>query len=376
MKTKEFPAEAERIRIGKRCGTIGLICNTVLAAAKLLIGYIAGSMAIMADGFNNFTDAASSVVTLLGFKFSEKPADREHPYGHARYEYLASLTVSMLILVIGFELVNSSVRKILHPAAAELSPAVFAVLTASILVKLFMMILNRRMGKKIASDTLIAVSWDSRNDIAATGAVLIAAAVEALTEFRVDGIAGLLVALFILFSGVRLAKETISPLLGEGADPELYRALTEYIESCPQVLGCHDLMVHDYGPTRKYATIHVEMDRGVDALDGHEMIDRMERECKERFGVHMVIHYDPLSRDDPETERLKKLVLTILKVRDARMEVHDFRVIEKTDVSELVFDVTVPVELQGETDRIQSALEQAMNSLEEKKYTFRITFDL
>lgn len=366
----------QRTRLGKRTGLAGILCNLLLSATKIAAGSLIDSMSVVADGLNNLSDATGSIVTLLGFKFAEKPADREHPYGHARFEYLASLTVSMLILFIGFELLKSSVMKILHPTSVEFSPVVLILLILSILLKLFLMLLNRRVGTKIQSGALLAAAADSRNDAITTAAVIAAAALEHFTSLKLDGIMGALVSLFILYSGISLAKKTISPLLGEGADSELHRLLTEYIGSHAMVIGCHDLMVHDYGPGKRYASIHVEMDKDVDALLSHETIDSMERDCLERFGVHLVIHYDPVSVNDPETERLKQLVTTILKLKDERLELHDFRLLRTDGAARLSFDIVVPEDLRNARESIRTALEQALALLDGGSYTFDITFDL
>jgi len=366
----------ERSRLGKVSGMIGIVCNLLLSGGKIAAGSIAGSMSIVADGLNNLSDATGSVVTLLGFKFAEKPADKEHPYGHARFEYLASLTVSMLILFIGFELLKSSAQKIINPTPVEFSPVALAILIFSVLVKLFLMVFNRQAGKKIQSDVLLATAADSRNDAITTGAVIIAAVVEHFTDLKIDGIMGALVSLFILFSGISLAKKTVSPLLGEGVDSELRELLTEYIKSCDMVIGCHDLMVHDYGPGKRYASIHVEMDKDVDALLSHELIDGMERECMKQFGVHLVIHYDPVSTNDPETNRLKQLVSNVLKIKDDRLEIHDFRMIKANGTVRLSFDMAVPLDLQITEESITSALEQTLNLLDDAHYIFDITFDM
>ena len=235
MKQKDLQDSAKRAALGKLSGLVGIVCNVGLAGSKLAVGKLAGSMSITADGLNNLSDAASSIVTLTGFKLAEKPADKEHPYGHARFEYLASLTVSVMILFIGFELAKSSVEKVLHPVAVEFSLLSMIVLIASILVKAGMMIFNTRMGKRIDSTVLIATAADSRNDVLTTTAVL--------------------------WSGIGLARDTISPLLGEGVKSDFRKELTEEIMTYPMVLGCHDLMVHDYGPGKRYASIHVEFDK-------------------------------------------------------------------------------------------------------------------
>lgn len=268
-----------RARIGKLSGAVGIICNCLLAAGKLIVGHMTSSMSITADGLNNLSDGASSIVTLLGFKLAEKPADRKHPYGHARIEYIAGLTVAVMILFIGLELGKSSVEKLIDPEPIEFSFTAAWVLFASILVKLFMMLFNLKMGRRINSNALLATAADSRNDVMTTSAVLAASIVEHFYDVRIDGVMGIAVSLFILYSGIKLAGETMSPLLGEGANPELQKQITDYINGCPMVLGCHDLMVHDYGPGRRYASIHVEIDKNEDPMACHARIDRMEREC-------------------------------------------------------------------------------------------------
>jgi len=366
----------DRAKIGKLSGGIGILVNGILALGKMIAGGLSGSMAIMADGLNNLSDTASSVVTLLGFKFAEKPADKKHPYGHARYEYLASLTVAMLILVIGFELAQSSFEKILSPSEVNYSGYTIILLAVSVAVKLILMLFYRTMGRKIQSSALLATAADCRNDVITTTAVLVSALIESITELKIDGVVGLLVSLFILYSGISMAREIISPLLGEAADPQLQKQLTEYVASCPMVIGCHDLMVHDYGPGRRYASIHVEMDKGVDPLSCHDIIDDIERACMHIFGVHLVVHYDPVTVDDPETQRLKNLVETILKVMDPRLELHDFRMISKKDGKELMFDVILPDDLQSQKQHIKEILDTALKQLDPGQYTLNITFDL
>lgn len=366
----------ERNKIGKVSGIVGIICNLGLSAGKIIVGKMAMSTSIVADGLNNLSDAASSIVTLLGFKFAEKPADRKHPYGHARYEYLAGLTVAMLILIIGYELAKSSVKKIMDPVSIEFSPVMLGVLVASILTKFFMMIYNLKMGKKIDSKMLLAAAADSRNDVIATSAVLMATLVEHFADVKVDGVMGLLVSLFVLYSGFSIAKDAISPLLGEAVDDELKSEMTEYIESCPMVIGCHDLMVHDYGPGKRYASIHVEMDESINSSLCHEMIDKVERECLCRFGVHMVIHFDPVVLNDPVTDRLKNLVLTILKIKDDRLEIHDFRVMLDCQPVRLSFDITLPEELDGQEWQITKTLQQGLKRLDGNQYELDVTFDL
>lgn len=365
-----------RARIGKLSGAVGIICNCLLAAGKLIVGHMTSSMSITADGLNNLSDGASSIVTLLGFKLAEKPADRKHPYGHARIEYIAGLTVAVMILFIGLELGKSSVEKLIDPEPIEFSFTAVWVLFASILVKLFMMLFNLKMGRRINSNALLATAADSRNDVMTTSAVLAASIVEHFYDVRIDGVMGIAVSLFILYSGVKLAGETMSPLLGEGANPELQKQITDYINGCPMVLGCHDLMVHDYGPGRRYASIHVEIDKNEDPMACHARIDRMERECLKNYGTHLVIHYDPVVTDDPEVNSTKRLVNTIIKVRDGRLTIHDFRMVDDGESVKMSFDMILPEDLRGQEQSIKETVEKALNSLDSKKYYADITFDM
>lgn len=365
-----------RARIGKLSGAVGIICNCLLAAGKLIVGHMTSSMSITADGLNNLSDGASSIVTLLGFKLAEKPADRKHPYGHARIEYIAGLTVAVMILFIGLELGKSSVQKFINPEPIEFSFTAVWVLCASILVKLFMMLFNLKMGRRINSNALLATAADSRNDVMTTSAVLAASIVEHFYDVRIDGVMGIAVSLFILYSGIKLAGETMSPLLGEGANPELQKQITDYINGCPMVLGCHDLMVHDYGPGRRYASIHVEIDKNEDPMACHARIDRMERECLKNYGTHLVIHYDPVVTDDPEVNSTKKLVNTIIKVRDDRLTIHDFRMVDDGESVKMSFDMILPEDLRGQEQSIKETVEKALDSLDSKKYYADITFDM
>ena len=365
-----------RARVGKLSGAVGIICNCLLAAGKLIVGHMTSSMSITADGLNNLSDGASSIVTLLGFKLAEKPADRKHPYGHARIEYIAGLTVAVMILFIGLELGKSSVQKFINPEPIEFSFTAVWVLCASILVKLFMMLFNLKMGRRINSNALLATAADSRNDVMTTSAVLAASIVEHFYDVRIDGVMGIAVSLFILYSGIKLAGETMSPLLGEGANPELQKQITDYINGCPMVLGCHDLMVHDYGPGRRYASIHVEIDKNEDPMACHARIDRMERECLKNYGTHLVIHYDPVVTDDPEVNSTKRLVNTIIKVRDGRLTIHDFRMVDDGESVKMSFDMILPEDLRGQEQSIKETVEKALNSLDSKKYYADITFDM
>ncbi len=368
--------QAVRGAVGKLSGIVGILCNLALFAGKLLVGTLSGSVSITADAMNNLSDASSSIVTLIGFKLAEKPADEDHPYGHARYEYLSGLAVAAMIVVIGFELAKTSVEKIFHPADVAFSLPVAAVLVASILVKLWLSRFNAKLGAHIDSATLRATAADSRNDVISTAAVLVAAIVEELTGWHIDGVMGFAVALFILYSGVSLAKDTISPLLGEAASPELQKVIVDVIRSEPKVLGFHDLMVHDYGPGQRFASIHVEMDQNEEPLLCHELIDNLERRCLEELGVHLVIHYDPVVTGDAELDEMRGVVKELLQRQDSRLTLHDFRMVQGSGHTNLIFDVVLPAELMSSRKEIQRKLEEALAQRGEGQYYTIITFDM
>ena len=364
-----------RAAVGRLSGLVGILCNLLLFAGKLTVGTLAASVSITADAMNNLSDATSSIVTLLGFRLAEKPADEEHPYGHARFEYLSGLAVAAMILLIGVELAKTSFQKILHPTAVEFSAVTAGVLIGSILVKLWLSVFNNRLGELIQSAALKATAADSRNDVISTAAVLAAGLVEHFTTWQIDGYVGMAVALFIIWSGCGLAKETISPLLGEPADPELREAISAFVCTEPKVLGYHDLMVHDYGPGQRFASLHVEMDKDEDPLACHEVIDDLERTCYLEHGVNLVIHYDPICCNDPESERMRNLVSAIVRMKDPRLSIHDFRMVPGTGHTNLIFDLSLPADMLSQKQQIQTALESALNDLGEGRFYTVITFD-
>ena len=365
-----------RSAVGKLSGFTGIVCNLLLAVGKLVVGILAGAVSITADAMNNLTDAASSILTLVGFKLAEKPADSEHPYGHARFEYLSGLGVAALIVIIGFELAKTSFDKILHPTAVTMSLPLFLVLIGSILVKLWLSVFNGHLGKLIQSGTLLATAADSRNDVVATAAVLVAATVEYFTKLPIDGWMGMAVALFILYSGITLGKETISPLLGEAASPELRQYIIDTVTSNCCVLGWHDLMVHDYGPGQRFASVHVEMDQKQDPLVCHEIIDDLERLCYQKHGIHLVIHYDPIVTDDPKLNTMRSLVETAAADYDDRITIHDFRMVQGCGHSNLIFDVALPHELAEEKKKVKAHIDSVLKEKATENYNTVVTFDL
>lgn len=373
------PGETQLPEVRSAYGTlasiVGIICNVLLFLAKLAIGTISGSVSITADAINNLSDASSSVVTLVGFRLAQKPEDKEHPYGHARIEYLSGLAVAGMILIIGFQLAKDSVGKILHPEPVDFSLALVLVLVLSICVKLWMSLFNGKLGKILDSTSLAATAADSRNDCISTGAVLLAAVVAQITGLMLDGYVGFLVALFIIYSGIGVAKDTISPLLGAPADPELIHLVKhEVVQYDPRILGVHDLMVHDYGPGQTFASLHVEVDCKEDVLEMHDMIDSVERMMLSEHRIHLTIHYDPIVTDDAEVSRMREKVGKKLREIDQRFSFHDFRMVCGPEHTNLIFDVAIPYECRDKTDEIQKQLEESLQEPGRRYYTV-ITFD-
>lgn len=364
-----------RSRAGQRCGALGILANVLLFAGKLLAGTLSGSVAITADAMNNLSDASSAVVTLLGFRMSEKPADEHHPYGHARFEYLSGLAVAVMIMVIGFELAKSSFEKILNPTEVQFSLLTGGILLGSIAVKLLLSSINGAVSKATHSAALAATAADSRNDCIATGGVFLSGLFAGICGVTIDGYVGMAVALFILWSGWNMVKDTINPLLGENADPELQRIIVECLHSNEKVLGYHDLMVHDYGPGQRFASVHVEMDYHEDPLLCHTIIDNIERVCLENHRVHLVIHYDPVVTDDEEMNELKQLVTASLERIDPSISFHDFRIVRGDTHTNLIFDVALPNAMKGREKEIKQILDAAINEHSATTYYTVITFD-
>ncbi len=365
---------AVRTAYGKLSGLVGIFCNLLLFAGKIIIGTLSGSVSITADAVNNLSDAGSSIVTLIGFRLSARPADDEHPYGHARIEYISGLAVAALILLVGAELAKSSFDKILHPEPVAFSAALVIVLLLSIAVKLWMALFNRTLGRRISSSALLATSADSRNDVISTLAVLLACVIGRYTNLMLDGYIGLLVALFILWSGIGIARETIAPLLGEAPDEELVSLVSTEITKHPEVLGIHDLMVHDYGPGQRFATVHVEMDAAVDPLASHDTIDNIERDMLQEHNIQLTIHYDPLVTNDPITSALQERVQGIVHTIDPRMSIHDFRVVRGPEHTNLIFDLVLPHEWMSRTSELKKRIDESLQSEHMRYYTV-ITFD-
>ena len=365
---------AVRASVGKLAGATGIVCNIILFMGKLAAGLLAGSVAIIADAVNNLSDASSSVVTLLGFRLAQQPADEAHPYGHARYEYLSGLMVAVLILVIGVELVKSSVGKIIHPEAIDFSMITVGILVASVLVKLWMSLFFGTLGKRISSLTLQATSVDSRNDVVSTVAVLAGCVAGYFLHVNIDGYVGLLVAVFILYSGVNIVKETISPLLGEQADEELVGKIKALVLSCEEVLNVHDLLIHDYGPGRCFASIHAEVSARIDPMEVHDILDDIECEAMKKLNVHLVIHYDPVLPDDAEWTEMSNMMGEIIKEVAPEVTMHCFRMVGGAKQKNLVFDLMVPYDSEKTNQGLKKEID-AQLAARNKKYGTIIRFD-
>ena len=314
---------------GVLASVVGILCNVALSVAKGVVGVLSGSLSIVADAVNNLTDAASNIVSLVGFRLASKPADRGHPYGHGRIEYLSGVLVSFIILAIALELIRTSVEKILHPVPAGLSMVTVAVLLASMAVKAWMSHFNRAVGRRIGSVTLEATATDARNDVITTGAVLAAAVFSRLTGVDLDGWAGLAVGVFIFWSGLSLVRDTLNPLLGQAPDPRLVQHIHDTIMSYPGVLGTHDLMIHDYGPGRQFASAHVEMAAEIDPVRSHEVLDQIEHHFTDEENIPLVLHYDPIVTFDPDDQDLRHWLGDEVRNIDPRLTVHDLRTVTK-----------------------------------------------
>ena len=333
---------AVRRAYGTLCGAVGIALNILLFIGKFFAGQLSGSIAVTADAFNNLSDAGSSAVTLLGFRLAGKKPDTDHPFGHGRIEYISGLIVAGLILLMGVELAKSSFDKILHPEPVAFSALAAAIMAASVCVKLYMWLYNRAVGRKIKSAAMEATATDSLSDTIATSAVLLAMLVGKWTGLAVDGYVGLVVALFILFSAYKAAKETLSPLLGQAPDPELVQEIRDITLSNDTVQGVHDLVVHDYGPGRMMISLHAEVPAHGDIMAMHDVIDNVEKELMERLHCHAVIHMDPIVTDDDRVNALRTQVAELVKQVDPALTIHDFRVVRGTTHDNLIFDAVLP----------------------------------
>lgn len=359
---------------GVTASIIGIIANIILSAGKILTGTIFNSISVMADGVNNLSDGASSIITLIGFKISGKPADKDHPFGHARMEYLTGLILGIAVLLVGVELIKSSFNKIMNPSETTFSIAMIIVLILSILIKLWLSLFFNKLGDKISSAPLKASSTDSRNDVISTAVVLLSILISKTTGYEVDGYVGLLVALFILYSGYEILKDILNPILGEMPDEEFVESIENKILAYDGILNIHDLVVHNYGPNRYFATVHAEVDAKEDILKSHDLIDNIERDFARNLNINLVIHLDPIITDNKEINALKSMTDKIIKSIDERLTMHDFRVVKGDTHTNLIFDVVVPVDYEIKSSELVELIEKEIKK-ENETYFAVVTVD-
>lgn len=361
LKNKNPDTASGRESYGRVAGIVGIICNLLLSILKFIVGTVSNSVSITADATNNIADAGSSIITLVGFRLSEKPADEDHPYGHARIEYITGLIISFLILLIGYDIFKSSVNKIINPEDSVFSWVTVIILVSSIAVKLWLSRFNKILGKQIKSTALDATAADSRNDCISTAAVLIATIISHFTDLNLDGFMGVGVAIFILVSGVGLVKETVGPLLGQAPSKEMYEKIEQKMLSYENVLGVHDLLVHSYGPGSYFASAHIEMDANINVLVCHDIMDKIERDFLKEMNIHLVVHLDPTVLDCEETNELKEVVKGILYDIDPIITFHDFRVVVGDKAKNVLFDIVVPPSYKYTDKELKDIIKNRVN---------------
>ena len=359
---------AARKAYGTLCGAVGIFLNLLLFSGKFFAGSISGSIAITADAFNNLSDAGSSAVTLLGFQLGGQKADRDHPFGHGRIEYLSGLVVAMLIILMGFELAKTSLGKILHPEPVESGVLVLCILAASICVKLYMFLYNRAGGKKYESPAMTATAMDSFSDCVATAAVLAATLVGRYTGLKIDGWCGMLVAAFILWSGLKAGKETLDPLLGQPPSEQFVQNIRDTVMAHPKVIGVHDLIVHNYGPGRVMISLHAEVPSCDNVLELHDEIDNVEKELREKLGCEAVIHMDPVVTDDGVTQETRRKVAALVSCIDEEINIHDFRMVAGPTHTNLIFDAVVPFNFRLTDEEVERKIRTAVRALDGNYY--------
>ena len=353
---------------GVLCGTVGIVLNILLFAGKWLAGFLSGSIAITADAFNNLSDAGSSVLTLIGFHLSGQKPDQKHPFGHGRMEYISGLFVSVAILIMAVELIQSLVHKLIHPEAIEGSPLILAILMVSVCVKVYMAYYNKKIGKKINSAAMAATAADSMSDTIATSAVLFSTVISMAAGVNLDGWCGLLVGVFILYSGVQALKDTVDPLLGQAPDKALVEQIQSLVTSYPVVQGIHDMMIHDYGPGRRIVSLHAEVDAKGDILKIHDEIDNIERKLRETLNCHATIHMDPVEADNEEVRKLRLQTAKLIAGMELNLSIHDFRVVKGETHTNLIFDVVVPFECPLKDSEVIEKIEEGIQQYQGNYY--------
>ena len=365
---KNYASPLVRTGYGILCGAVGIFLNILLFAGKLTAGLLSGSIAIIADAVNNLSDAGSSVITLFGFKMAASKPDSDHPYGHGRMEYISGLLVSILILFMAYELIKSSIDKIIHPEPITATWITVLILVVSILTKFYMFFYQRSVSRKISSAALKATATDSISDTIATGVVLLSSLAGIFFHWNIDGYCGILVGLFIVYSGIQAIKETISPLLGQAPDPELVEEIRNVMMEEPAILGIHDLMIHDYGPSRVMVSLHAEVSASSDFLEMHDIIDNLERHIRHKLGCFATIHMDPILDKDEETQSLKRQVTKIITGIDDKLSIHDFRVVKGPSHTNLIFDVVKPYSLKLDVKDLDDIITYKIRDWNENYY--------
>jgi len=361
---KNPETEAGRKAYGTLCSIVGIVLNILLFAGKYLAGVLSGSVAITADAFNNLSDAGSSFITLVGFVFAGKEPDLDHPFGHGRFEYISGFVVSMAILLMGFELLKSSIGKVIAPEPVETGIVSMVILIVSIVVKVYMAIYNRNVGKKIGSAAMAATAKDSLSDSLATSVVLIAMLVMEYTQVPIDGICGVIVSLFIFYAGVTAAKETLDPLLGLPPEKAFLDSIEDIVMAHDMIVGIHDVVVHDYGPGRRMISLHAEVPGDRDIFEIHDLIDRIEKELNEKLVCESVIHMDPIETDNEEVARMKRLVANEIIKIDEHITIHDFRMVTGDTHTNLIFDAVVPFGTKLSTKDVKQSIEVMVEGME------------
>lgn len=364
-----------RIRYGKFASIVGMASNIILFGGKITVGIFSGSIAIVSDSFNNLSDAATCAINLFGFHLSGKPADHDHPFGHGRIEYITGLIMSFLIVLIGFEFLRTSIDRIINPSALSFSPVMAGVLLGSILVKAWMFFFYRRVGKKIDSQTIIAASVDSYSDIAITLVTLVSLIISVYLKITIDGYVGVGVSIFVLYAGYNVAKDALSPLLGSEPDPLVVETLKELLTSDHNVLGVHDVIVHDYGPGRMIASAHVEVCSSGNFMEIHDAVDLLEKRIVSETHIPITLHMDPIDMDDESTKDVRNCVTKIVKELSDKLSIHDFRVVKGITHTNLIFDVAVPFEYSLSDDEIRNKIKSELSRKYPTVFYLVIQFD-
>lgn len=373
----DIKSEKVRVKIGYISGVVGIIINALLFAVKLFVGMISGSVAIMADSFNNLSDASSCVITIVGFKLSSMPADKEHPFGHGRLEYISALIVAFMVMVVGFQFVKTSFERIMNPSAVSFEMIPFILLLVSILFKIFLALFNGNLGKKINSSALKASAFDSIGDVITTAVVALSFLASKFTKIPIDGYIGLIVSLIILYSSFNLIKETLNPLIGEAPDENLVNGISQGVMSFDHIIGVHDLMIHNYGPGKIMASIHAEVPANLDLITVHEVIDDAENELSKKFNIILVIHMDPVSLDNKEINQARAELEKIIKYNPLIESMHDFRMVGKGEHKNLIFDVVVYNDKVKKISSEQEIIDQITTAVKDihPSYNCVITID-